>query len=100
MSMAIIANLPKAKGLGKRKLAYSASEDIVGPTGTIATGLGACEGAVVTPYVNGGNTVLVQIDSISGGNVYLMAQSFIADTQVGAINAANTVKAAILAWGY
>ena len=59
MSMAIIANLPKAVGLGKRKLSYSASEDIVGPDETIATGLGTCEGALVTPYVNGGNTILV-----------------------------------------
>ena len=100
MTMAIIANLPKAMALGERKLAYSAAEDIVGPDETIDTGLSTCEGAVVTPYVNGGNTILVQIDSISGGNVYLMAQSLSSASVIAAIGASDTVKAAILAWGY
>lgn len=101
MAMAIVANLPKAGGLGKRKLSYSASEDIVGPTETIDTKLGTCEGAVVTPVVAGGNTIMVQVDSISAGNVYLMAQSLVAaQNSIIPIDAGDTVQAAILAWGY
>jgi len=100
MTMAIIANLPKAMGLGKRKLAYSAVEDIVGPTGTIDTGLGTCEGAVIAG--TGGTLVWASIDSISAGSLYLKASTADAGMVGSALAVASedTVQVSILAWGY
>lgn len=85
--MAIVGNLPKARGLGVRKI--SSTQAAITGTGAIATGLATIDaGGAVVSVANSSATTpwdVATITSISGGTVNVVVVNF---TSVPAISAA------------
>ena len=86
--MAIVGNLPKARGLGIRKI--SSTQSAITGTGAVATGLTTIDtGGAVTSVANSSATTpwdISTITSISGGTVNVVVVNF---TSVPAISAAG-----------
>ncbi len=92
--MAIVGNLPKARGLGVEKI--SSTQASITGTGAIATGLATVDtGGAVVSVANSGTTTpwtIATISSVAAGTVNVVVLSLAAAPTIGAAGGALLVN--------